>query len=66
MYTALKGAIAVKVILSKEISTRVKCFQKTQKSEQVGDGLQLTGDDDDDFLKFLVPVGKRGCQTNVQ
>ena len=41
-------------------------FKKTQKSEQVGNGLQLTGDDDDDFLKFLVPVGKRGCQTNVQ
>ena len=31
MYTALKWAIAVKVILSKEISTRVKCFQKNTK-----------------------------------
>ena len=66
MHTALEWAIADKVILGKEISKSVKCFQKTQKSEQVGDGLQLTGDDDDDFLKFLVPVGKRGCQTNVQ
>ena len=41
-------------------------FKKTQKSEQVGNGLQVTGDDGDDFLKCLVPVGKRGCQTNVQ
>ena len=27
-------------------------FKKTQKSEKVGDGLQLTGDDDDNFLKI--------------
>ena len=31
MHTALEWAIAVKVILSKEISTRVKCFQKNTK-----------------------------------
>ena len=31
MHTALEWAIAVKLILSKEISTRVKCFQKNTK-----------------------------------
>ena len=36
-HTALEWAIADKVILGKEISKSVKCFQKTHKSEQVGD-----------------------------
>ena len=32
--------------------------KKTQKSEQVGGGLQLTGDDDDDFLACVAGARK--------